>query len=41
MKSKLTHELAAVSMIALAACSDAAGPDSQLESVVTLDVALV
>lgn len=41
MKSKLTHELAAVSMIALAACSDAAGTDSQLESVVTLDVALV
>lgn len=41
MKRRLIHELVALSLITLAACSDTAGPESQLESLVTLDVAVV
>lgn len=44
MKHRLMHGLVALSVIALAACSDTAGPDgtdSQLESLLTLDVAMV
>lgn len=44
MKHRLMHGLVALSMIALAACSDTAGPDgtdSQFESLLTLDVAMV
>ena len=48
MKNHLIHGLVALSVIALAACSDTFGPDgtdsptdSRLESLVTLDVAMV
>ena len=41
MSSRLMYELVAVSLIALAACSDTAGLDPQLESLVTFDVAVV
>jgi hypothetical protein len=48
MKNHLMHGLVALSVIALAACSDTFGPDgtdsptdSRLESLVTLDVAMV
>ena len=44
MKHRLMHGLVALSVIALAACSDTAGPDgmdAQLESLLTLDVAMV
>ena len=44
MKHRLMHGLVVLSVIALAACSDTAGPDgtdSQLESLLTLDVAMV
>ena len=48
MKNHLMHGLVALSVIALAACSDTFGPDgtdsptdSRLESLVTLDVAIV
>jgi len=48
MKNRLMHGLVALSVIALAACSDTFGPDgtdsptdSRLESLVTLDVAMV
>ena len=41
MKRRMIHELVALSLITLAACSDTAGPESQLESLVTLDVAVV
>jgi hypothetical protein len=41
MSSRLVHKLVTVSLIALAACGDKAGPDLQLESLVTFDVAVV
>ena len=44
MKHCLTRGLAALSVLALAACSDSAGPeglDSAFEELVTLDVAMV
>ena len=41
MKLLLMHEMVAVSLIALAGCSDAAGPASELDSLLTLDVAMV
>ena len=41
MKHLLIHGLVATSLIVLAACSDTAGPESRLESLVTLDVAVV
>ena len=41
MKHRVMHGLVAVSLIALAACNDTVGPDSQLESLVTLNVAMV
>ena len=43
MKHRPIHGLVALSVIALAACTDAAGPDGRdsLESLLTLDVAMV
>lgn len=44
MKQRLANGLVALSLIALAACSETAGPDgsdSQVESLLTLDVAMV
>ena len=43
MKHRLMHGLVALSVVALAACSDTAGPDGtdSLESLLTLDVAMV
>jgi len=41
MKHRLIHELLGVSLIVLAACSDTAGPESQIEYLATFDMAVV